>query len=424
MRRTVASSHRQIGLARLTIAALAAFQCTEYGAVLLRAEESAPSKQDVDDLVHHVREYPPRTYDIEVISEYALKPATAESLRASVESIYNKTDDAASSRETPAERSQQIDREVQRLLAEQTRPRRVRKRCRFSEHLGYRLDMVIERIGSGGRLDTGPVEQAPFKESFVNVGSAASGDSRSVTIRHRESLAALKSQPGARVVNDHVWTGGTVGWPTLLLVKSALSIGKPDEAKQIEKLLSGLHPNISLSVDRGIALPDGMTGRRFHIQVEAGGKSIVVDLDVPATSFNPVWKVAYPQSVPREVLIAKDGVAQVWIERDVGTPAGGVKYTLVSRGIDVEVDPDVFAFKVPDGFNYVDYTVDPPKIVYADGRIEVGQRTPLPPVPGVVGSRWKWLMIGNILMVFGLFVVVFARRRMLVQRDHPDIKLP
>ncbi|MFV0442009.1 MAG: hypothetical protein ACK5Q5_00410 [Planctomycetaceae bacterium] len=379
----------------------------------LASPVNPPSPQEVDDLIAHVRGLPPKSYDIEVISEFQLKKVPEQELRKSVINIYDQTDDSAPVKETAEDRSRAIDREVQRLLDEQELPRRIKKWCRFRSDLGYRVEMVTERSGPYENLNTGPVEQSPFRETYINVGEeTAVGNNQSVRLDHRQHIASLRVKPGSRISQDHVWTGGTVGLPLAIMLKSALKVGQPEEQHQVDLLLRGEHPLLRFHVLQDIDLPDGTVGRRFVLHVKDGLRSVEVSFDVPKHSFNPVWKVAYPDHVPREVLTAKDGVAQVWIDRETGTPEGGRKYTLISRKLDVDLDADLFAYKAPEGYDVVDHAFNPPKVTYADGRVESG--TPVALVPHATGSaesRWMWMVVGNVFIVAGVLLAVFVKRR-------------
>ncbi|MFV0444563.1 MAG: hypothetical protein ACK5Q5_13420 [Planctomycetaceae bacterium] len=376
------------------------------------------SREDISDLVEHARGLPPSTYDIEVISEFSLQHKSEETIRAAVLEVFSRSNRGAKS-QTPEEITQEADREVRRLLAEQEAPRRIRKRCRYSKELGYRVEMVTERASFEDVPGTGPVEEAPYQDGYVNVGSAESEDTRSVTLQLDNNVAILNVESGARVPNEHVWTGGTVGWPVLVLLRSALRIGQPEEQEQIALLEQGEFPNLKVLVERNVRLPDGTSGRRFILRVSADGQTVEVNLTVPLHSFNPVWKVEFPNGyVPREVLESKGGVAQVWIDRDMAGNAslaavasGEKKYTLISRALNVPLDPDLFAFKPPEGFTYEDHSVNPPRIVLADGTERIGK-----PIERTsdrkASSRWMWLFFGNLLMLAaGVLMVVVARRR-------------
>lgn len=376
-----------------------------------------PSKRDMLDLVEHVTAYPPASYDVEVVSEFMLTKETEEGLRASVERQFDHTDDAAPVGESPEERRQYIEKNVQRMLAEQERPRRVRLRYRYSAADGYRVDEVIECLDEGP-LFTGPAEQAEYRRSYVNVGNSPE-DSKYVKVLHYSNIASLYDEAHGRRAMRNVWSGGTLDPFQALGVRSLLRVGRPEQEQAVLSIIAGRYPLLKVDVERGITLPDGSEGRRFQLTFtgqQKGGQSVsgTTSFDVPVDSFNPVWKVMWMGSVPMEVLEAKDGVATVWIDKGMGAPKEGRKYTLISRKINEPVDKDVFAFRAPEGFTSVDHSVNPVKIEWPDGRVEF-QENKRPPVTAAVPKRnsafWIFLL-ANLFMVGGalLFVIILKRR--------------
>lgn len=400
---------RRLNLRGVVVGAVAAVAVTSASwSVSMSAEQPTPS--DVADLADHIRSLPPKSYDVEVIVEFQLKKKSEESLRKSVNRMFDRTDEAAPG-QSREERTAEIEKEVRRLMDEQERPRRMRKRFRYSDQFGYRVETVTERPAFEGSKGTGPIEKAPYHEAYVNVGPEGSNGEKSVALFLDRKIALLLVDPGARVPNEHVWTGGTIGWPTLAVLKSALHIGKPDEPEQISRLVQGQHSQIRLQVERNVDLPDGTKGRRFDLTVFAGLQSVMTSLYVPAESFNPVWKVVYANGhVPREVVSAKDGVAQVWIDRDVGAPDGGRTYTLISKALNIDLDPQLFAFKAPEGFTYEDHSVNPRRIVHADGRTETGTAIERPPIKSN-RSQLQWILFGNVLMLVGFMLFAATKRR-------------
>jgi hypothetical protein len=376
------------------------------------AAENEPTHEDVQHLAEHVRLYPPSTYDIEVIVEFRMKKSSEESIRRSVEKIYKWTDETAPPSETPEERARQIEREVRHILEEQEHPRRIRQRWLYSREQGYRLEQVIECLNPDRASFSGPVEDAPFQEIYVYPGD--SRDPRSVFLNPRQKIASFYAQPGMRGVNPHVWRGGALDWPTLILLKLQLRIGQPDEAEKLDALRTGRHPMLQLDVMRDVLLPDGSPGRRFVLHVRSGWQSAETRFDVPIDSFNPVWNLVYPHGAVMEVLSAQNGVATEWIDRGEGAPEGGRRYKVISRRINVPLDPELFAFKAPEGWASVDHTVNPPKSTYPDGRVEYGKKRDEPPPPKPQRPpevRWALVVAGQLCVVSGVLLAFYFSRR-------------
>jgi len=380
----------------------------------------APTERDIQDLIEHISAIPPSSYDIEVISEFWLTKESEEQLMKSVENIYSQTD-AAALEQSADVRQRNVEREVQRLLREQERPRRIRKRCRYSETLGYREDYVIERLDTGSNLDTGPVETDEFTKTAVNVGPNGSEETESFVLQHQSKIASRRANRGARIVNRHVWTGGTIGWRSLHILNDQLKPGTPDEELLARLLLEGEHPVLQLRIERDIELPDGSIGRQYLLKVRAGSKTVNLTYKVPEDSFRPVWSVVVKERnvAVMEVLRAEDGIAQEWIDRGPGTPDGGIRYTLISKTLNEELDPVLFTFGPPEGFDYVDYTVGPPRTVYADGRVEVAEQSGGPSDSGVPARNWWGLIVGNGIMLAAVLFAWWSRRRSLREDSAP-----
>jgi hypothetical protein len=256
------------------------------------AADGPPTPTDVEQLIAHLRTIPPQTYDIEVIAEFVLPKNTEKAIREAVSDVFSRTG-GASALNAPPGTSPELEQEIQRLLAEQEVPRRMRKRCISSRELGYRLEQVVEHNGPFyAPNETGPAETAAISEININVGNKP-GDSRSVYLSPIETLAGLHAS-GRRVLEEDVWAGGTLGPLMAGLLRSSLAIDAPEEPEQIDLFVKGRHPIIgAMTVDRDQALPDGNRGRRFTFSIkDSTGKKGTTAFDVPTDSFDPVWLVS------------------------------------------------------------------------------------------------------------------------------------
>jgi len=370
--------------------------------------DGPPTPTDIEQLIDHLRTIPPQTYDIEVIAEFVLPKQTEKAIRDAVSDVFFRTG-GASALQGPPGTNPELEQEIQRLLAEQESPRRMRKRCISSRELGYRLEQVVERNGPFyAPNETGPAETAAISEVNINVGNKP-GDSRSVYLSPIQTLAGLHAS-GRRVLEEDVWAGGTLGPLMAGLFRSSLAIGSPEEPDQIELFASGRHPIIGgMTVDRDQALPDGNRGRRFTFSIkDSKGKKGIAAFDVPTDSFDPVWLVSFGGKKMLEVTKAEDGIASEWIEYNrQNAPDGIVRYKTISRAINEPVDPALFDFRAPEGWHCIDHTVNPPKLMYADGKIEFG--TPMRTPEAAAAARPRspnryWFLIGNALIVLALWL--------------------
>lgn len=379
------------------------------------AADAPPTPVDIEQLVAHLERYPPKSYDIEVIAEFTLPKHSEKMIREFVGDVYSRTG-RASATDANTRTNPNLENEVQRLLAEQERPRRIRKRCISSLEHGYRLEQAIERNGpADAPHQTGPAETARITEIRINVGNGAE-DTRSVTLHPVQSLAGLHPS-GHRILEEDVWAGGTVGPVLSLLLRTTLAIGSPEAAGNIERLAAGRLETLRLEVDHERQLPDGSLGRRFTIRVRhPSGKQADAAFDVPADTFEPVWLVTVGRNRLLEVIKAENGIATEWIDHArQGAPDGIVRYTTISRSIDEPVDPALFEFRAPQGWDWIDYTFDPPRIVDPDGHVEMAKerstRAPtVPPRRSTAAS--KWFLIGNAVVVGALLLrTLLARYR-------------
>ena len=109
-------------------------------------------------------------------------------------------------------------------------------------------------------------------------------------------------------------------------------------------------------------------------------------------------------------------MAKEWIDYTrQGAPDGIVRYKTISRVINKPVDPTLFEFRAPEGWDCIDSTVNPPKIMYADGRIEFAKPADNPEAAAArpPSATRRWFLIGNTLIVFALllrYLVPFVRR--------------
>ena len=373
------------------------------------AADGPPTQTGVEQLVDYLRSIPPLTYEIEVIAEFVLPKQTEKTIREAVSDVFSRMG-GASALQGPPGTNPELEQEIQRLLAEQEQPRRMRKRCISSRELGYRLEQVVEHNGPFyAPNETGPAETAAISEINVNVGNKP-GDSRSVYLSPIQSLAGLHAS-GRRVLEEDVWAGGTLGPLLAGLLRSSLAIDAPEEPKQIDLLVKGRHPIIAgLTLDRDQALPDGKRGRRFTFSIkDSKGRKAAVAFDVPADSFDPVWLVTIGGKKILEVTKAEDGIAKEWIEYNrQNAPDGTVHYKTISRVINKPVDPALFEFRAPEGWDCIDHTVNPPKIIHADGTIEYGKPMRTPEAAAAAerprSTNRSWFLIGNALIVFALLL--------------------
>jgi len=373
------------------------------------------TRQEIIELINHVKELPPKCYDIDVVAEFKLIPKTEEHFRSIVARLEEMTKHAGKP-QTEEARAADQEKQVQRLLKEQSKPRRMRKRCRFSFDHGYRLDSVIEKIDVSPSLDTGLVENADFTDWRVNVGGTGSKDLRSVKSSPKRKIADLFPD-GRRVLNDQVWQGGTIGLFVGNLFKAVFRLESDDEQKSIESVVDGTNDFFKLRVERDVLLPDGSLGRNFLCTVKdkASGKSAEFSIVVPAQSIKPVWRVVAGGKKVLEVHKLVDGEATVWTDYMAAGVPDGVKYTVLSKSLKCDLDPELFAFKAPTGFTYVDHTVNPPMIHYADGRVVEGKLAGPPvqaPVSKVSATKGKhtWFIVGNILMLISAAIFFLFRR--------------
>ena len=372
------------------------------------AADGPPTPTDVEQFIAHLRTIPPQTYDIEVIGEFVLPKNTEKAIREAVSDVFSRTG-GGSALQGPPGTNPELEQEIQRLLAEQEVPRRMRKRCISSRNLGYRLEQVVEHNGPFyAPNETGPAETAAISEININVGNKP-GDSRSVYLSPIQSLAGLHAS-GRRVLEEDVWAGGTLGPLMAGLLRSSLAIDAPEEPEQIDLFVKGRHPIIgAMTVDRDQALPDGNRGRRFTFSIkDSKGNKGTAAFDVPTDSFDPVWLVSVGGKKILEVTKAEYGIAREWIEYNrQNAPDGIVRYKTLSRAINEPVDPALFDFRAPAGWHCIDHTVNPPKLMYADGTIEFGKPMRTPEAAAAARPRATnryWFLIGNALIVLALWL--------------------
>ncbi len=214
---------------------------------------------------------------------------------------------------------------------------------------------------------------------------------------------------------ENVWVGGTVGALNSVLLRGIIPVGDGDNDAASNELLGGTHNRLAVDVERGILLPDGTKGRRFHISVPESEKKGTLKLDVPETGFSPVWRVVHGELVHLEVLKALRGEAIEWIVRAVDIPGDERHYRIFSRSVNEPIDPDVFAFKVPDG--YITSTLTGGKTVISnpDGRrrelsapdVEV----PLHPQLRRSWQPWILQLFGPALIILGLWLWMYVSGR-------------
>ncbi len=375
--------------------------------------DDRPTKQDIADLTNHVRELPPRTYDIELLLEFSLKKISQAELRKWVTGVQ---EDIAKRTQLSAEQlKENIEFNFQLALDDHSRARKMRRHYFYSSQYGYRVETVTERLTGGPGIETGPIETAEIENIQVNVGRGPE-ENRSVRSNCRRKIADLFSK-GQLEYEDAPWSGGTIGTLNWQLLKSALLIGLAGEQNQVDKLEQDTHPLLKLRVRRDIPLPDGSLGRQFLITAmdAKNSKAGVGTFDVPSDSFSPVWKVCVGPNVALEVLEAKDGIARVWMDymndpTFIGNPT---KCTLVSHKTNMDIDPTLFAFEAPLGYRAIDHTVSPTKVTYPDGRVEFlePQSSPKPSVASKPGSFRLGLIVGNIFIVMGGVLFFKVRRR-------------
>ena len=326
------------------------------------AADERPKKHDIADLAGHIRNLPPKTYDIELLLEFSLKKKSEAELRKRVTGVQE--DIAKRTKPGPDQLKKNIESNFQIALDEQSQPRKMRKHYSYSREHGYRVETVTEYLTGGPGMETGPIETAQFDNIYVNVGRGPE-EHRSVRSNCRRKIADLFLK-GRLEYEEAPWSGGTIGMLNWQFLKSALLVELPEERDQLVKLEKETHPLLDLRVRRDIPLPDGSLGRQFIITVKGAqnSKTGLVTLDVPSDSFNPVWKVCIGPNVALEVLEAKEGVAQVWMDYmfDPNFVGNRTKCTLVSRKTNIEIDPTLFAFEAPPGYRAVDHTVNPPKV--------------------------------------------------------------
>lgn len=67
----------------------------------------------------------------------------------------------------------------------------------------------------------------------------------------------------------------------------------------------------------------------------------------------------------------------------------------------------LFDFRAPEGWHCIDHTVNPPKLMYADGTIEFGKPMRTPEAAAAARPRSTnryWFLIGNALIVLALWL--------------------
>lgn len=126
------------------------------------------SRSEVYEIAEHVRELPPYRCDVTVIVEFALRPIPESDLRRSVEKMYREMDTEQGKLTSPTQFSEEVSKEVERLLQEQLLPRRIKERLR-REGQRYRIDEVRTQTG----LEAIDASTA-WQRSFINLCDGAS----------------------------------------------------------------------------------------------------------------------------------------------------------------------------------------------------------------------------------------------------------
>jgi hypothetical protein len=172
---------------------------------------------------------------------------------------------------------------------------------------------------------------------------------------------------------------------------------------------------VQIEVTHGALLPDGSKGRHFELRIREGTRQTSVTFDVPAQSFQPVWKLTRDGQTMMEVLEASGGTATLWRDTSPQAPVGGRLYQLLARQLNSPLNPVDFAFAAPAGYISADHTAaDSIRLTYPDGRVEIQSKGPSGAkstenrpsmwylvgiyallIPAVIASLWFWRARGK-----------------------------
>jgi hypothetical protein len=175
---------------------------------------SLPSEGQVQRLVNAALKDPPPKIRLVVSSELSRRVLSEESIRDSVEWIYQET---ASTRppQTDEERRQAVDGEVHRLLDEQQNPLLLRRQLFYSKHK-FRLDQVTSFIGKK------PDPESPFEKTFVILGDTSAGDYTHFDLNSRNKVATLDDKKSTMFAQEDLWQAGGLGYECSLIIRGAV----------------------------------------------------------------------------------------------------------------------------------------------------------------------------------------------------------
>lgn len=371
-----------------------------------------PDAADLADLSAHLAEVPPSAFDVEVLSEHTRNRLTPKHARMFAEEELGEV--AQSFPRDTDELEEYLKQAAERIALENRVTYQSRERFRFSAALGYRHDYVLQQMEGEIESDRLALAALPFTHSTINPGNDPD-DLRYVELDHQERMAALYKQAGGKRLVREVWGGGTFDGQLATTLRRLLRVGQPEHQSHCSKLLSGNHPFVQMEVTHGALLPDGSNGRHFDLLIREGTRQTSVSFDVPAQSFQPVWKLTRDGQTIMEVLEASGGTATLWRDTSPQAPVGGRLYQLLARQLNSPLNPADFAFAAPAGYISADYTAaDSIKLTYPDGRVEIQSKAPSGAkspanrpsmwylagiyallIPAVIASLWFWRARGK-----------------------------